>query len=128
MEKELFVEVTRRIKVTQEDIDDIMATALEGGITCLWCCKAKVVGDYLGEFASEQISHGGTLKLYDSVEDTTYDLTLENFMHGLKKAIQGGWYANYDWYNDDEIDTCNVDAEVADVIIQLALFDDVIYG
>jgi len=115
------------IKVTQEDIDDIMASALEGGIT-YWCRKAKVVGDYLGEYASEQISRGGTLKLYDAEEDDVYELTLEKFLAGITKAITEGYFKHYDWYSATELDTCNVDAEVADVIIQLALFDDVIYG
>ena len=41
-----------------------MATALDGGIT-YWCNKAEVIGGYLGEYASDQISRGGKLKLYD---------------------------------------------------------------
>lgn len=121
------IRVERKIKVTDQDIDDIITTAFEGGIN-YWCCKAEVIGDYLGEYASEQISRGGTVRLYDSVEDAVYDLTLENFMEGLTKAIEDNWYDSYGWYDGDCIDTCNVDADVADVIIQLALFDDVIYG
>lgn len=68
------VKTEPEINVTQEDVDDIVATALEGGIN-YWCRKAEVVGDYLGEYASEQISRGGTLKLYDSEEDEVYELT-----------------------------------------------------
>ena len=124
---EYTISVERKIKVTDQDIDDIIATAFEGGIN-YWCYKAEVVGDYLGEFASEQISRGGTVRLYDSVEDAVYELTLENFMEGLTKAIEDNWYDEYGWYDGNSIDTCNVDADVADVIIQLALFDDVIYG
>lgn len=115
------------VKITQQDIDDIMVSALEGGIN-YWCCKAEVVGDYLGEYASEQISRGGTLKLYDAEEDDVYELTLDKFIKGITKAINDGYFTHYDWYSRTEIDTCNVDAEVADVIIQLALFDDVIFG
>lgn len=33
-----------------EIIDDIVTTALEGGI-CYWCKRAEVKGKYLGEFA-----------------------------------------------------------------------------
>ena len=52
--------------VTQEDIDDIICGALDGGIN-YWCYKAEVVeNNYLGEYASEQISRGGSLNLYDS--------------------------------------------------------------
>lgn len=53
-----------KVVVNDEDIDDIMAGALEGGIN-YWCDEAKVVGNYLGEYASEQISRGGQLKLHD---------------------------------------------------------------
>ena len=62
------IEATLKIDITTEDIDDIMCSALEGGIT-YWCCRAEVVGDYLGDFASEQISRGGTLLLHDAEED-----------------------------------------------------------
>lgn len=122
-----FVNITKSVKITVEDIDDIMVSALEGGIT-YWCYKEEVVGDYLGEYASEQISRGGSLKLYDREEDEVYELTLQKFLKGIQMAIQHNYYAEYEWCNGTEIDTCEVDASVADVIIQLALFDDVIYG
>ena len=64
------VKAELEINVTQEDVDDIVTTALEGGIN-YWCRKAEVVGDYLGEYASEQIGRGGMLKLYDSEGDKT---------------------------------------------------------
>lgn len=119
--------IKKEIKVTQDDIDDIMCTALEGGI-CYWCCRAEVVGDYLGEFASEQIARGGTLKLYDSEEDEVYWLNLDKLLNGIKLAYEGNYYSDYDWCDGAELDCCQIDAEVADVIIQLALFNDVIYG
>lgn len=122
-----FITIERKIKVTQQDIDDIMATALEGGIN-YWCDKATVVGEYLGEYASEQISRGGILMLHDAEEDYMYLLNIDNFFEGLQKAINDHWFENYEWYDDKELDTGNVDAEVADVIIQLAIFNDVIFG
>lgn len=63
-EKQVTVSVTLEIVLTQEDIDDIMCGALEGGIT-YWCDEAKVVGDYLGEYGSEQIARGGKLRLLE---------------------------------------------------------------
>ena len=121
------IRVDYAIKVTSENIDDIMATALEGGIT-YWCCKAEVVGEYLGEYASEQISRGGELKLYDAEDDEVYTLTQEKLLYGIKLAIENRYYNEYDWYNANELDCCQIDAMVADAIIQCALFDDVIYG
>ena len=105
-----------------------MCSALEGGIT-YWCWKAEVVGDeYLGEFASEQISRGGALKLYDSESGDKYWLDRDKLLKGIKKAYEEGYYADYEWCDGKTIDCCQVDAEVADAIVQLALFDDVIYG
>ena len=119
--------VKNEIKVTQEDIDDIMCAALEGGIG-YWCYKAEVLGKYLGEFASEQISRGGTLKLYDSESGEKYWLDRDKLLKGIKLAYAGGYYADYGWCDGHLLDCCQVDAEVADAIVQLALFDDVIYG
>ena len=42
---EQFIEVKLDILLTNQDIDDIMCAALEGGIND-WCGKAKVVGKY----------------------------------------------------------------------------------
>jgi hypothetical protein len=125
--KEYKVKIERQITVTQEDIDDIMCSALEGGIN-YWCRKAEVVGDYLGEYASEQISRGGLLKLYDSEEDEVYVLTLEKLLKGIQMAIYENCYAEYEWFNCDGVDPCQIDADVADVIIQFALFNEVMFA
>jgi len=128
MTKKIFdIPVTTTIRVTEEDIDDIMVSALEGGIT-YWCWKAEVVGDYLGEYASEQISRGGILRLHDSEEDAVYELDIEKMLRGIEKAYADHWFADYGWCDGKTLDCCQVDADVADTIVQLALFDDVIYG
>ena len=121
------ITVIKEFEITQEDIDDIMCSALEGGIN-YWCNRAKVIGKYLGEYASEQISRGGSLVLYDAEDDKRYMLNIHNLLNGIKKAIAENYYSEYEWVVGNKIDTCQVDACVADVIIQLALFDDVIYG
>ena len=87
-EKQVTVSVTLEIVLTQEDIDDIMCGALEGGIT-YWCDEAKVVGDYLGEYGSEQIARGGKLRLhlpepFDKDETEYYELDLEKFKKGVE--------------------------------------------
>ena len=121
------IRVDFSVKVTNQDIDDIVATALEGGIN-YWCCKAEVVGEYLGDYASEQIARGGSLKLYDAEDDQVYDLNLDKLLKGIKLAIESQYFDEYDWYAANELDCCSIDAMVADCIIQCALFDDVIYG
>lgn len=126
---EIFAKFT--VRVSDEDIDDIVCTALEGGIN-YWCCDAEVVGEYLGEWASDQISRGGTLKLYDIESDDVWTLDKAKLLNGISKAITNGFLLEYEWAKfENEIvtlDTCQIDAEVADAIIQYALFDKVVFG
>ncbi len=112
------------VNLTMQDIDDIMCAALEGGIN-YWCSEAEVDGDYLGEYASEQISRNGTLKLHDSEEDKVYELTLEKFCQGFRLYLEQGCHIAIE---DNAVDTCDIDANDADCIIQLGLFGEVVYG
>lgn len=119
------VSVVITLVVTDEDIDDIMSAALDGGIT-YWCNRAEVVDDYLGEYASEQISRGGALKLYDAEDGSFYVLTLSKFLNGLRL-----WIASeraFELTDAGRLDVGNIDALAADAIIQYALFNEVIYG
>lgn len=112
------------VNLTQQDIDDIMVTALEGGIN-YWCRKAKVVGEYLGECASEQISRGGTLVLYDAESSDKWELTLEKFLNGVKMYFEQGCHVQVE---DNAIDAGDIDAGDADCIIQFALFGKEVFG
>ena len=136
--KKFEVAIKRTVTLTDEDIDDIMVSALEGGIT-YWCYKAEVVGNYLGKYASEQISRGGSLKLYDFESGDKYWLTLDKFLDGFIFWVEQGYdkYGAVSFnreYDESgavyrgEVDTGMIDGEAADCIIQLALFGDVIYG
>ena len=127
----MFFEKTAEIllieaKLTGQDIDDIMVCALEGGIN-YWCRQAKVVGKYLGRYASDQISCGGTLKLYDAESSDVWELTLDKFLNGMKLAIEQGIGLSVN-PADGSIDTCEIDADAADAIVQLALFGEVVFG
>ena len=107
-------------KITQQDIDDIMSTALEGGIN-YWCCKAEVLeSQYYGEYASDQISRGGSLRLYDAESDDTWVLNLYKLMAGIVKAIESGYVSS------DNLD--DWDAADADAVVQCGLFGDLVFG
>lgn len=120
------IKINKKYEVTSQDIDDIMATALDS--ISYWCRKAKVVGEYLGEYASDQISRGGSLILYDAESNDCWELNLENLLHGIEKAIEDNWFDDYGWYDNGVLYTTEIDGEVADVIVQLALFDDIVFG
>ena len=110
------------VKLTDQDIDDIMSSALDGGIG-YWCEKAVVVGGkYFGEYASEQISRGGSLMLHH--EDGKNELTIKNLLKGIKRVIAEGRLT----VNDGRIDCGDVDGEIADMIVQYAIFDELVFG
>lgn len=120
------IEPTIEVNITSQDIDDIMVCALEGGIN-YWCRQAKVVGKYLGEYASDQISRGGTLILYDAESSDKWELTLGKFLNGMKLAVEQGVGLGFN-PADGSIDTGDIDADAADAIVQLALFGEVVFG
>lgn len=125
--KKFEVKVEIRVELTQQDIDDIMVAALEGGIN-YWCDEAAVEGgEYLGKYASDQISRSGTLLLHDTDEDAYRKLDLEKFLKGFKLWLENGG-DQYGAVQGHEVDCCNIDAGCADEIVQYALFGEVVYG
>ena len=123
-EKKFTVRPQIEVNLTQQDIDDIMVTALEGGIN-YWCQEAEVVGEYLGEYASDQISRGGSLILHDEDSSDKWELTLEKFLNGVKLYFEQGCHVQVE---DSTIDAGDIDANDADCIIQFALFGEVVFG
>lgn len=120
--------ITPTIIVTNSDIDDIMTTALEGGIN-YWADQAETVGTLREEdkdlYISETISRGYTVEIHDAEEGEIYQLDLEKLLNGITYGVQNGFV---EINNGGTIDTGDIDAIAADVIIQAALFGDVIYG
>ena len=124
------IEYQKSVAVTDEDIDGIMASALEGGIN-YWCERVDVVGEYLGEYASEQISRGGSLVLVPFDEDETKAIDKASILNGLKMYLESPEkpYDIIDSKNDiDEINPFNIDASVSDMIVQYAAFGELVYG
>lgn len=131
-QKTFDIQVTVKATLTQENIDDIMVSALEGGI-CYWASKAVVVGKYLGEYASDQISRGGEIEIwsYEPIDNgkDCHVLSLEKFLNGFKLWLANGGdcYDAVDHY-DGSVDCGEIDGGCADEIIQYALFGEVIFG
>lgn len=122
------IKVENIYTVTDEDIDDIMCSAFEGGIT-YWCGRVEVVGDYLGEYASEQISRNGELILWDfENDDESYRLDKEMLLNGIELAITNRDYEEYEWYENGGLNCAQIDADVADCIVQYALFGEIMFG
>ncbi len=122
-------EVTSKMTVflTVENIDDIMVSALEGGIT-YWCDRAKVDEEKrCGAWGHEQIARGGTLLLREIDSSKEWELTRENFLLGFKKWLESGG-DKYGAICDGRVDCAKIDGPAADCMIQYALFGELVFG
>lgn len=119
------LKVTREIEITDADIEDIMVSALEGGVD-YWCkslkrpYRPKDNADYFSDELTK-----GTGELTFVAEGKSYKLTKENFLTGLAKYLEN---PRYDCFYEDGIDPGNIDATCADMIVQYALFGELVYG
>lgn len=114
----------RKVTIDGQTVDDIMVSALEGGIS-YWCESVETVGEYLGEYASEQISRGGKLRFQAIDEDTPFTLALSSFTKGLRKVI-----SEYPDIVDEDgaVNAGNVDGCIADSLVQYALFGEIVFA
>lgn len=122
------VKIEKNLEFTDENIDDLMVAGLEGGIN-YWCGEAKVKEGSMSEeaydkikYASDAISKGGTLILFDAESTDKWELTLEKMLKGIK------WYCEKNGYTDADDLMDNYDADSADAIVQYALFDEIVFG
>lgn len=129
------ISVTLNLKVTEENVVDILSTAFYGGIS-YWCPKVtRNNGDTQG-MAGNHLWRGGELVFWEDEEETgknlkPHTMTLDNLLEGIRMYIEGGYtYSRdiLDFDGDVTLDCGMVDAEVADCIVQLAVFGELIYG
>jgi hypothetical protein len=100
--------------LTDTDLFDIFVTALEGGIN-YW---AEVL-DY------QPNEHGDWYAVIVDVDDFSqqYRINKETVRRGIDDLSRGPYHQHYaDLVNE------NYDSITADVIVQLALFDGIVYG
>lgn len=109
------------VSLSSQDIDDIMDTALEGSIG-YWCDSIDVLSGTEGLPPSRQISRNKSLCLHDLESADCWTLTLEKFLKGVKLYFEEGSHVQVE---NNIIDVSDIDAVDADIIIQLALFDEV---
>lgn len=96
------------VKVTNIDIENILKKALESGASLHWC------SDYSMKY--------GEIKLY-SVDGRVYRLNKQKLLIGLQQAMP--YLSNV--INGDHLDTSILSCDDADVILQLAIFNELLY-
>lgn len=89
------IKVELEVMVMPEDIDDIICTALEGGIG-YWACLDNSTEDFenapeeetTSETTSRLLKEGKTIMLIDEEEDERHELTLEKLLAGIKLYLE----------------------------------------
>lgn len=130
------VEVKKKIKLIEEDINDILCSCFEGGCG-YWACLDNTTKEWdmahealhqqygTDNFTIEDIMvwilyNGYSIHLIDQEEDKRYSFNMDEFLNGISMSVSEGFW--------DGNDTCNVDGVVGDAIIQYAVFGEQVYG
>lgn len=109
------------IPISDTDIDDILTTALEGGIN-YWCSGVKFIGetkDFKGS-AVDWVVSGKILELHVLGEEPGV-LSRTKLFKGIEKAVR-----HSPSLLSEELGA--MDADSADTVIQFAVFDELVYG
>ena len=147
--KEINPQIT--IEITKEDVVDILSSAMDG--IGYWgrivpnseqykeakkWIRENEEPDYeicYEEVIAQMLFDGKSVTIRDIEDDKESWLSLSNLSYGIRKAFQEGYYSDYNWLVPDgggsnkwHLEPDQIDAEVADVIIQLAVLGDVVYG
>ena len=111
--------VTKPIEVTDDHLDNILVGAFEGGSN-YWAVKVEVAkDDYKGKkYASECVAAGGELYI-TTTEGDKHLLTKTSLINGLQHYLNESKHKNWPDGGDSMTD---------DVILQYALFGEVVYG
>jgi hypothetical protein len=110
-------------QLTDENIDDILVTAFEGGINYWTNTPVRVPEWPKGvDYASSVVSKNKPVLIFNEDENEWMELNLEKLLHGIKMFLSRR-SLSCDYFSDG-----NFDAEDADVIVQYALFGEIVYG
>lgn len=155
-DKEIVKEINPQItiKITKEDVVDILSSAI-GGIgywgelvpndrqyeeARKWL-RENAEPDYDdGEIYYEEIIaqilfNGKSVTVRDIEDGKESWLSLSNLARGIQTAFKEDYCSSYHWLAPDgygfgewSLNTAQIDSEVADIIIQLAVWGEVVYG
>lgn len=126
------INVTKTFKYSRSDFEDIISSAFEDGIA-YWAgldnstkewekARKNNRNEYptLDEIAYDILDGGKNIVLYDIEDDKErWEFGWNNLISGIEQAI-----ANDDWNGDID----DLDANIADIIFQYGLWNEVVYG
>ena len=138
---EITINIPMNLDVSGDDLDNILVTAFEGGSN-YWIDKVEV-RDYKGcELASHVVSKGGAVWICldnNPVGAEIKDKEYYKWVINRKKLLRAisRWFTEYYYHRQivkhnlempSSFSDIDFDAGDTDIIIQLAIFKEVIYG
>ena len=119
----------KKIKISEEDLIDLIDAAIEGGIG-YWCCIGNDTAEWdrveteypdacIDELMYRILEKEESVVLIDKESNEEYQLTMEKFLKGIQMTLDHNMW-------DGDMDTA--DAIAGDCIFQYALFDELVYG
>ena len=114
------------LSVTGEQIEDIVVTALEGGIY-YWAVLNNTTPDQankpdgmpVSQYATQLLLEGKTLEFSDIEDSSVSMLTLGDLLHGIRlTAVKQAWDFDFD----------DFDSGTADCIFQYAMLGEIVYS
>ena len=108
------------MKISNQDIDKIIEIALDEGSCLSWCYNIESMYSETVP-VSRVISTGGILLFY--CMDRVYTLSKVKIIQGLQQALP--YLAKF--VNEDTLDLSSINSDDADFIIQLALFNELLF-
>lgn len=144
---EMFVSgITTKILVTDQDLADIITIAFYGGIN-YWCKRAYPKGGHWIGSPENHILNGGAIILYDIDGEERYELNKFKLLRGITGLIEGDnldlsqlGFENEDAYYVDAdntqcilrashcLETGDIDADIADLIVQYGIFGKQVFA
>lgn len=116
------VKIKFTVTLTEENVNDIMTSALEGSGITYWCDEVRVVqainNKKSPKYASDALTTGNYLMIHDVEEEKWHYLTLKKFLKGLQLYVEQG----------GTLEATEIDGPAADTIVQLAIFGKPTYS
>lgn len=138
---ERIVGATISVRVDYQTLDDIVVTALEGGIGW-WACLDDTTPEWdpdlcdvpKSEYAARLIANGGEIQLFDETGDWGKDdepqcpwkVDAETITRGIRMYLESESGTNI--LSDGELDLAKIDADVASDIFQFGIFGECVFG
>lgn len=109
-------------RITEQFMADVLCTCFEGGSNYWIEDVTNLSNNPKSQYFSESFAKGDKLSIL--VEDLIYELSHQRFVKGFRLYVKHCIENKLPVYTDP----CDIDGEIADMILQFALFSELVYG